>query len=68
MIDNEYQYNLAKAQASRFEQTLAQLAAQPENASQSSSIHPLLRKAERDALQSQLETLREEMAEYEALR
>lgn len=68
MIENEFQYNLAKTQASRFEQTLTQLESLPENKAQSNGIHPLLRKAEHDALQSQLDSLHEEIAEYEALR
>lgn len=68
MIENEYQYNLAKTQAARFEQTLTQLASQPENDITTANQHPLLRKAERDALQSQLDSLHEEIAEYDVLR
>jgi len=67
MIENEYQYNLTRSQAARFEQTLAQLGAEPESGTPDGT-HPLLRQAERNALASQLESLREEIAEYEVLR
>ncbi len=65
MISNEFQYNLTKNQAARFEQALAGL---DESVQTTTQAHPLLRKAERDAMLSQLESLKAEIAEYEALR
>jgi hypothetical protein len=64
MIKNEREYRITKAQANKFEQALSQLAA-PEGAA---GLHPLIQKAQGDALQSQLDELREQIAEYEALR
>jgi ribosome-binding protein aMBF1 (putative translation factor) len=66
MIANEYQYNLTRKRAAQFEQTLEELDNRPTG--EASSLSSLLLKAERDALQSQLDSLREEIAEYEALR
>ncbi len=65
MIANEFQYNLTKSQAAQFAQALArwQPPADDENAASR-----LLRQAERDALQSQRDSLLSEIAEYEALR
>ena len=66
MIANETQYRLTRTQVARFEQALADLDRRsPDN---TGVVHPLLRKAERDALESQLESLRSEVAEYESLR
>lgn len=65
MIKNERQYRITKAWVQRFTQTLARLDAHPE---ESASLHPLLRKAERDGIASQIETLQKEAAEYESLR
>src|ERR1041384_5617382 len=65
MIANEYQYNLTKTQAARFEEALTRL--ESTDGAHDSNIHPLLQKAERDALRSQLESLREELAQYESL-
>ena len=62
MITNERQLRITRARAERFAEALKQLEAEP------SFLPPLLRKAERDALASQLETLRSEIAEYESLR
>ena len=67
MIENEYRYNLTRSQAARFEQALAQLGEELEPG-EVNGVHPLVRQAERNALASQLRSLREEMAEYEALR
>jgi DNA-binding XRE family transcriptional regulator len=62
MIKNERQYRITKAQAQNFEQALVQLdqsAAKQEN--------PLLWQVQRDAIESQLNDLQEELEEYEAL-
>jgi ribosome-binding protein aMBF1 (putative translation factor) len=63
MIKNERQYRITKAQADRFERGMAETMMRPKPA-----IHPKLRKAELDALRSQLDDLRSELREYEALR
>jgi ribosome-binding protein aMBF1 (putative translation factor) len=64
MIKNERQYRITKSWVQKFTQTLARLDAHPE---ESAALHPLLQKAERDGLKSQIETLQQEVAEYEAL-
>lgn len=64
MIKNEREYRVTRAQAARFEQALTEL----ERAGSEEQLHPLLEKAQRDSLQSQMDDLREQMAEYEALR
>ncbi len=62
MIKNERQYRITKAQAEKFEQALEKLKAQPK---QDDQMHPLLRRAQIDALQSQLDDLRSELREYD---
>ncbi len=64
MIKNERQYRITKAQADKFERTLRDLQSKEEGF----EVHPLLRRAQVDALRSQLEDLRSELHEYEALR
>ena len=64
MIKNERQYRITKAQAEKLHTALAQL-----NRSRGSvTVHPVLRKAQADALRSQLADLHAEMNEYESLR
>lgn len=65
MIRNERQRRITQAQAQRFEHALNDLQS---GSAVSPDVHPLLREAERAALASQLEGLRSELAEYEALR
>ena len=65
MIKNERQYRITKGWIQKFTQTVDRLDAHPE---ESASLHPLLRKAERDGLAGQIETLQQEVREYEALR
>lgn len=65
MIKNERQYRITKGWIQKFTQTLGHLDAHPE---ESVPLHPLLRKAERDGLAGQIETLQQEVREYEALR
>jgi transcriptional regulator with XRE-family HTH domain len=64
MIRNEREYRITRSQASKFEQALSQLPA----AEEAAGLHPLIQKAQRDALQSQLGELREQLAQYEGLR
>ena len=62
MITNERQYRITKAEAKRFEEALAGA----EKAS--APVHPRIQQAMREGLESQLQELREQLAEYEALR
>jgi HTH-type transcriptional regulator / antitoxin HigA len=59
VITNERQYTISKAQAERFRQTLTTPAA---------GLHPRAAKAMREGLESQLNDLEQEIADYEALR
>jgi len=63
MIKNERQYRITTAQAERFALAVAELAAHPRR-----DLHPILRKAELEALKSQLADLKRELAEYTSLR
>ena len=65
MIKNERQYRITKGWIQKFTQTVDHLDAHPEG---NGSLHPLLRRAEREGLESQIETLQQEVREYEALR
>jgi len=64
MIKNEREYRITKAQAEKFEHALSELA----SSGRDPRLHPLLQKAEREGVQSQLEELQEQIAEYDALR
>lgn len=64
MIKNERQYKITKAQAERFERAVAERAKEPP----ASDVHPLLLAAEGRAMNAQLEELRAEILEYEALK
>jgi len=65
MIKNERQYRITKSQAEKFEDALRQL---QEQSSSDSELHPLLLRAQEDALRSQLADLIAELEEYDALR
>lgn len=65
MIKNERQYRITKAQMAKFERALDQLVQGPVGDKQ---VHPLLRKAEEDALRSQMDDLCAQIEAYEALR
>jgi transcriptional regulator with XRE-family HTH domain len=65
MIKNERQYRISKAEADKFERTLLGLEA---DHARPSHVHPRLIEAERAGLRSQLEDLRQEIEQYEALR
>jgi len=60
MIRNARQYRITQAQVAKLEQALAQVMAGEERVA---FIHPRLRQAERDALQSQITDLREQLAD-----
>jgi transcriptional regulator with XRE-family HTH domain len=64
MITNERQYRITRAEARRFEDTIAQAGDQR----QSTDVHPRLQKAMVDGMRSQFDELRQEIDEYEALR
>ena len=65
MIKNERQYRITKAQADRFSQTLYSLR---QHSGETEGVHPLIVKAQEDALRSQLTDLEEELREYESLK
>ena len=65
MISNERQYRITKAQAARFAQTLRAIR---EGRGEARDTHPLIAKAQEDALGSQLADLQKELREYESLR
>ena len=63
---NARQYRITQAQVAKLEQALAQVMTTSEE--RAASIHPRLRQAEQDAIRSQIEDLRAQLAEYDALR
>lgn len=65
MIKNERQYRITKAQADRFSEALNELEA---DSAEGSGMHPLLFKAKKDAMRSQLADLEEELRDYERLK
>jgi len=62
MIKNERQYRITKAQIAKFQKGLEAL-----EQSRPRDVHPVLQKAQREALESQLADLLAEVGEYEAL-
>jgi transcriptional regulator with XRE-family HTH domain len=65
MIKNDRQYRITKAAAAKFEAELQRLEAAP--ASPTPGLDPLIQKAERDALRSQLDELQADLRDYEYL-
>ena len=65
MIKNERQYRITKAQAQRFSESLRDIRL---HQSSSDGLHPLILKAQEEALRSQLEELENELREYESLK
>ena len=63
MIKNERQYRITKAHAEKFAHTLHEL-----TTTRKPGVHPVLHKAQIDALKSQLGDLQRELTEYETLR
>ncbi len=65
MIKNDRQYRITKAQADKFALALTEFA---ERSSKDKHMHPLQRQAQIASLQSQLDDLRTQLEEYDALR
>jgi chromosome segregation ATPase len=63
MIKNERQYRITKTQLEEFEEQLRSLRV----AAETTGVHPRIAQAQRDAVLSQLEELREGIDAYEAL-
>jgi len=63
MIKNERQYRITRAQAAKFSKALENLRHQP-----NSQLHPMIARAQQDALRSQLGDLENELREYESLK
>jgi transcriptional regulator with XRE-family HTH domain len=64
MITNERQHRISKAEIGRFEKAIAHA----EGEEPAEDVHPRLQEAMIDGLRSQLDELRSEVSEYEALR
>ncbi len=64
MIKNQRQYRITKAQAEKFAIALDGISEEPDEIPE---VHPLIRKAQKDALRYQLSELREQLEEYDAL-
>jgi ribosome-binding protein aMBF1 (putative translation factor) len=64
MIKNARQYRIAKREATRFEKAIDELERDPNSRK---GVHPRLVKAQKEALSSQLASLRAEIDEYESL-
>ena len=66
MIKNERQYRITKTQADRFSQTLDSLVRRSRESTE--GTHPLIAKAQENAIRSQLEDLEGQLREYESLK
>ena len=64
MIENERQYRVTKKRITQFEESLASLLATP----RPDTLPPRLHLAMRESIESQLADLRQELAEYDALK
>jgi len=64
MIKNERQYQVTKAQLGEFEAALIAVGSEPMPA----GVHPQLMAAQKEAISSQIEQLRQEVEDYEALK
>src|SRR5262245_57772523 len=63
MIKNERQYRISKAEAQKFRDSLAHWDSNPPE-----GVDPIVHAAAKSALESQLQDLRRDVEEYEALR
>lgn len=63
-IRSEGEYRRTKAEAEKFEQAIAAARHRPP----SPEVHPRLHQAQIEALESELTVLREQVADYEALK
>jgi len=63
MIKNARQYKITKAWVSDFEEAQAELEARGDD-----GVHPVLRKAQIDAIRSEVRELKRQLEEYDALR
>lgn len=63
MIKNERQYRITRARVAEFQTALADA----KEAAKGSKLSPRLRQAQVDAIQSQLETMKRELGDYDAL-
>lgn len=61
MITGEHQYRITKSEMARFENALAQ------SVKQNADLHPKVQQTLRAGVESQLEELRQQLSEYEAL-
>ena len=66
MIKNERQYRISRNQAARFSQTLDSLRRRSKESRE--GTHPLIAKAQEEALRSQMTDLEEQLIEYESLK
>ena len=64
MIKNQRQYSISKVQIQKFKDSIAKL----EQNKKTLKLHPLLIKAQKDSLDSQLADLQKQMQEYEDLK
>ena len=64
MIKNERQYRVTKSYADRFAHTLQSLR---DGQDEERGLHPLIRKAQQEAISSQLVDLENELRDYESL-
>ena len=65
MVANERRYRISRSEARKFKEALACL---EESQAGRKDVHPRLLRAEREALEGQLEDLSLEIKDYEALR
>jgi ribosome-binding protein aMBF1 (putative translation factor) len=65
MIKNAREFRISRAQVRRFEEAAAQLSARKKS---KKGVHPVLVKAQRKAIESQLQSLRKELADYDEIR
>jgi transcriptional regulator with XRE-family HTH domain len=65
MITNERQLQISKTQAARFRESLKAL---EQGSLNQTDLHPLVKKAQVDAVRGQLKSLQKEIRDYEALR